>query len=55
MEQQKYTCPMHPQIMEDEAGSCPICGMTLVLTKAENNHSGSHHNGMIADFKSGFM
>jgi Cu(I)/Ag(I) efflux system membrane fusion protein len=26
----KYTCPMHPQIVEDHAGSCPICGMTLV-------------------------
>jgi Cu(I)/Ag(I) efflux system membrane fusion protein len=26
----KYTCPMHPQIMEDKPGSCPICGMTLV-------------------------
>ncbi len=26
----KYTCPMHPQIMEDHPGSCPICGMDLV-------------------------
>jgi Cu(I)/Ag(I) efflux system membrane fusion protein len=26
----KYTCPMHPQIMEGHPGSCPICGMTLV-------------------------
>jgi Cu(I)/Ag(I) efflux system membrane fusion protein len=26
----KYTCPMHPQILEDHQGSCPICGMTLV-------------------------
>jgi Cu(I)/Ag(I) efflux system membrane fusion protein len=26
----RYTCPMHPQIMEDHPGSCPICGMTLV-------------------------
>jgi Cu(I)/Ag(I) efflux system membrane fusion protein len=26
----KYTCPMHPQIMEDHPGVCPICGMTLV-------------------------
>jgi Cu(I)/Ag(I) efflux system membrane fusion protein/cobalt-zinc-cadmium efflux system membrane fusion protein len=25
-----YTCPMHPQIQEDRAGSCPICGMDLV-------------------------
>ena len=26
----KYVCPMHPQIIKDEAGSCPICGMDLV-------------------------
>jgi Cu+-exporting ATPase len=24
-----YTCPMHPQIVRDEPGSCPICGMAL--------------------------
>lgn len=26
----KYTCPMHPQVLEDHPGTCPICGMTLV-------------------------
>lgn len=26
-----YTCPMHPQIIKDEPGSCPICGMDLVM------------------------
>ncbi len=25
----KYTCPMHPQIVRDGPGSCPICGMAL--------------------------
>jgi hypothetical protein len=25
-----YTCPMHPQIVRDAPGKCPICGMTLV-------------------------
>ncbi|HEY6007123.1 MAG TPA: efflux RND transporter periplasmic adaptor subunit [Geobacteraceae bacterium] len=25
-----YTCPMHPFIIKDKPGSCPICGMTLV-------------------------
>jgi P-type Cu+ transporter len=24
-----YTCPMHPQIEQDQPGNCPICGMTL--------------------------
>ncbi|WP_299181997.1 heavy metal translocating P-type ATPase [uncultured Chryseobacterium sp.] len=26
----KYTCPMHPEIIQDEPGDCPICGMDLV-------------------------
>ncbi|MFX4528046.1 heavy metal-binding domain-containing protein, partial [Acinetobacter baumannii] len=25
---QKYTCPMHPQIIQDNPGKCPLCGMT---------------------------
>jgi membrane fusion protein, copper/silver efflux system len=25
-----YTCPMHPQVISDKPGSCPICGMDLV-------------------------
>jgi Cu+-exporting ATPase len=27
--QGEYTCPMHPQIVRDAPGSCPICGMAL--------------------------
>jgi membrane fusion protein, copper/silver efflux system len=25
----EYYCPMHPSIVQDEPGSCPICGMAL--------------------------
>ncbi|WP_119968134.1 efflux RND transporter periplasmic adaptor subunit [Shewanella japonica] len=25
----KYVCPMHPHVVSDEPGSCPICGMDL--------------------------
>jgi Cu+-exporting ATPase len=25
----QYTCPMHPEVVQDEPGSCPICGMAL--------------------------
>lgn len=25
----EYTCPMHPEIVSPEPGSCPICGMAL--------------------------
>jgi Cu(I)/Ag(I) efflux system membrane fusion protein len=27
---QMWTCSMHPQIMQPEAGDCPICGMDLI-------------------------
>ena len=25
----RYTCPMHPEIVRDRPGACPICGMAL--------------------------
>jgi len=31
-----YTCPMHPQIISEQEGSCPICGMDLVLHERED-------------------
>ena len=30
-----YVCPMHPQIVRNQPGSCPICGMDLVEKAAE--------------------
>src|SRR2546423_3876885 len=32
---QRYTCPMHPEIVRAEPGQCPKCGMTLVPIKEE--------------------
>ncbi len=29
----KYVCPMHPNIVSDHPGDCPICGMKLVLAQ----------------------
>lgn len=31
-----YTCSMHPQVMEDKPGNCPICHMTLIVVKKTN-------------------
>ena len=31
-----YTCPMHPQIKQDQPGKCPICHMDLVKVKKKN-------------------
>ncbi len=30
-----WTCSMHPQIRETQAGQCPICGMALIPVEAE--------------------
>lgn len=32
---QIWTCAMHPQIRMDKPGKCPICGMDLILLKAD--------------------
>jgi Cu(I)/Ag(I) efflux system membrane fusion protein len=31
----KYRCPMHPDVIRDQPGQCPICGMELVKVDAE--------------------
>ena len=37
-EHRQYTCPMHPEVVKDVPGKCPICGMNLVpLKKTEAN------------------
>ena len=42
---QKYTCPMHPQIVQEKPGNCPICGMDLVPLK----HNGNGSDIMLSD------
>lgn len=32
---EKWTCPMHPEIVEDGPGACPKCGMDLVPMEAD--------------------
>ncbi len=67
--QKKYTCPMHPEIVQDKPGNCPKCGMTLIPLKDEAKKTSAHqghgsnpkmgmeghnYNAMIADFKKRF-
>jgi len=35
-----WSCPMHPQVRQDEPGTCPICGMPLALLKSGAGKSG---------------
>ncbi len=35
----KYSCPMHPQVLKDAPGKCPICGMDLVPVEVETEHN----------------
>lgn len=37
---QKHTCSMHPQIVKDGPGLCPICGMDLVPVNAVVENKG---------------
>lgn len=53
----QYHCPMHPQVVQDHPGECPICSMTLVkrASSEEEKHdttgqeqsetSGGAHHG----------
>ncbi|MBF9254937.1 efflux RND transporter periplasmic adaptor subunit [Pontibacter sp. 172403-2] len=36
-----YTCPMHPQIVQSQPGSCPICGMDLVPVSQQGSKDGA--------------
>jgi Cu(I)/Ag(I) efflux system membrane fusion protein len=39
----QYTCPMHPFIIKDKPGACPICGMSLVpVKKADSGQPGEN-------------
>ncbi len=46
-----FTCPMHPEVLQDHPGKCPTCGMTLVPlapTGDEQGHAampGMTHTG----------
>ena len=34
-----YTCGMHPQVVQDKPGNCPICGMTLTPVRKQATSS----------------
>lgn len=44
-----YQCPMHPQIVSDKPGECPICHMRLVLRTpaVESGRASSHPDAAV--------
>ncbi|MEQ9299476.1 MAG: heavy metal-binding domain-containing protein, partial [Cyclobacteriaceae bacterium] len=49
----RYTCPMHPEIVEDGPGSCPICGMDLepkAVTRSDDGGEGKAYKTMLKKF-----
>jgi P-type Cu+ transporter len=46
----QYTCPMHPEVVRDGPGSCPICGMALEPREV----TGDEVNPELADMRRRF-
>ena len=47
----KYTCPMHPEIIKNEPGSCPICGMNLVPIQPTATEENKEYFDLLKKFK----
>jgi Cu2+-exporting ATPase len=48
LEKIKYTCPMHPKVLQDKPGMCPECGMNLVPLKLKQKEPNYEtHKGMV--------
>lgn len=46
-EKKQYVCSMHPQIVQDKQGDCPLCGMTLIEKVIDNNPADSTLNDVV--------
>jgi Cu2+-exporting ATPase len=47
----KYTCPMHPEVVQDGPGSCPKCGMDLVPREPEESAESKSYKKLSKKFK----
>lgn len=42
----QYVCPMHPDVVNSEPGTCPICGMALVSAQRDDDAHAEENNGL---------
>lgn len=54
----KYICPMHPEVIQDKPGRCPVCGMPLeripdLRPARPTGHEGHDHHDQAAQAKPG--
>ncbi len=47
----QYTCPMHPEVIENEPGACPKCGMDLVPMEPEKEEEDKSYKKLLRKFK----
>ncbi|SHF78338.1 Cu2+-exporting ATPase [Salegentibacter echinorum] len=47
----KYTCPMHPEVVQDGPGDCPKCGMDLVPKEPEESSENKSYKKLLKKFK----
>lgn len=46
----KFTCPMHPEVIKDESGACSICGMDLVPLEADISSEDKTYKKLLKKF-----
>lgn len=46
----QYTCPMHPEIVQEGPGTCPKCGMDLEPLHPELNDDHAEYDSMVRRF-----
>jgi P-type Cu+ transporter len=46
-----FTCPMHPEIIQDHLGTCPICGMDLVPLNPSDSEDQKTYKDLLKKMK----